>query len=307
MSLLKKILGFIPIYIGVTLIIFVLYHLSAPNPARMLLGNHASQAQIEVINAQLGLDKPYFYQYIDLLKSAFTFDFGRSWSDRQLISSKIMGGLFPTLALSLPAFVLSTFLGLFIALIVSYYRGRFIDRFFVFLCVLLMSVSSLTYILFSQWFFSYHLGWFEISGFSFNFPEILSYICLPIIIWVVLAMGPDVRFYRTLILDELYQDYVRTARAKGLSEFKILMKHVLRNALIPIFTYMMIQLPYLILGAILFESFFSIPGIGGLVIEAIRSEDFPMLKALTLISALISITVNLVIDFSYKIIDPRIK
>ena len=135
----------------------------------------------------------------------------------------------------------------------------------------------------------------------------MPYITLPIIIWIVLSLGPDTRFYRTLILDEMYQDYVRTARAKGVSEKAILLKHVLRNAMIPIITYTVVQLPFLLLGSILLESFFSIPGLGNMVINALNASDFPVLKAITVLSAVAYIVFTLVQDVLYTVVDPRVK
>jgi peptide/nickel transport system permease protein len=170
-----------------------------------------------------------------------------------------------------------------------------------------MSISALAYILFFQWFFAYKLGWFEISGFEEGFPYFISYIALPAIIWIVLSIGPDVRFFRTVILDEIYQDYVRTARSKGLSEITILLHHVLRNAMIPIITYVVIQIPSLILGALLLENFFSIPGLGGMTLNALNSSDFPVMKAMAIISSVGYIIFGLISDILYTVADPRIK
>ncbi len=168
------------------------------------------------LREQLGLNKPLFDQYLDVVKSAFTLDFGRSWSTRQEISYMIQRGAYPSLCLTIPAFVISTVLSLLIALMVAFYRGKGIDLFVRFMCIAGMSISALAYILGFQYFFAYELGWFEISGFEYGFPNFVPYIALPVIIWVLLSLGPDVRFFRTIILDEIYQDYVRTARAKGL-------------------------------------------------------------------------------------------
>ena len=170
-----------------------------------------------------------------------------------------------------------------------------------------MSISSLAYILFFQWFFAYELGWFEISGYEEGFPYFIPYVQLPIFIWIILSIGPDVRFFRTIMLDEVYQDYVRTARSKGLSEKMILFKHVLKNALVSIITYVVIQIPFLILGALLLESFFSIPGLGGMTLNAINSNDFPVLKAMTILSAVAYVVFNLVTDILYTIVDPRVR
>ncbi|MFT6604150.1 MAG: peptide/nickel transport system permease protein [Bacteriovoracaceae bacterium] len=171
----------------------------------------------------------------------------------------------------------------------------------------MMSISSLAYILFGQWFFAFKLGLFEISGYEFGFPYFIPYVILPVLIWVMLGIGPDVRFYRTIILDEIYQDYVRTARAKGLSENMIMFKHVLKNAMIPIITYVIIQIPFLILGALLLETFFSIPGLGGIVLSAINSSDFPVVKAMTILISVAYIIFSVLTDVMYTLVDPRVR
>ena len=303
----RRILYMIPVLLGVCFIIFVLFNVVAGDPATLLLGKHGSTEQLNELREQLGLNKSLFAQYLDVVKSAFTFDFGRSWSTKQEISSMILQGAIPSMTLSIPAFIISTFTSIIFAVIVAYYRGKGIDLFIRITCIAMMSISSLAYILFFQHFLAFKLGMFEISGYEYGFPNFLYYVSLPIIIWVILSLGPDIRFYRTLILDEIYQDYVRTARAKGLSERVILLKHVLRNAMIPIITYTVVQLPFLILGSLLLESFFSIPGLGGMIITAINSSDFPVLKAMTILTAIAYVMFTLLQDIIYSIVDPRVK
>jgi peptide/nickel transport system permease protein len=305
--ILRRILYIIPVLLGVSLIIFILFNLVAGDPTAVLLGKNATARQMAQLREELGLNKPLIHQYFDVVRSAFTFDFGYSWSTKQRISQMIIQGAYPSLTLSIPAFVLSTIFSLIISLFVAYYRGRGIDLFIRFICIAGMSISALAYILFFQWFFAFKLGWFEIAGFEYGFPGFIPYIILPAIIWILLSLGPDVRFFRTIILDEIYQDYVRTARAKGVSELSILLRHVLRNALIPIITYVVIQLPFLILGALLLESFFSIPGLGGMTLNALNSSDFPVIKAMAIISSVMYIIFGLVSDILYTIADPRVK
>lgn len=303
----RRILYMIPVMLGVSLIIFILFNLVGGDPAAMQLGKHASVEQIHELREQLGLNKPLFAQYLDVVKSAFTFDFGRSWATRQSITEMIMQGAWPSLTLTVPAFVISTIVAIILSLVVAYYRGRGIDLFIRFFCIAGMAISSVAYILFFQWFFAYKLGWFEISGYESTFPEMFAYTALPGIIWIVLSLGPDVRFFRTIILDEIYQDYVRTARAKGLTGVQVLLKHVLRNAMIPIITYVVIQIPFLILGALLLESFFSIPGLGGITLNALNSSDFPVIKAMAILSAVAYIVFSLITDILYTFADPRVK
>jgi len=297
----------IPVLLGVSLIIFVLFNVVSGDPTAVLLGRHATARQMAELKEQLGLNKSLFLQYLDIVKSAFTFDFGHSWATKQEISKMIRQGAYPSLCLSVPAFIISTVISLFISVFVAYYRGKGIDLFVRVVCIAGMSISALAYILFFQWFFAYKLGWFEISGFEDGFPNFIPYIALPAIIWIVLSIGPDVRFFRTVILDEIYQDYVRTARSKGLSEMTILLHHVLRNAMIPIITYVVIQIPSLILGALLLENFFSIPGLGGMTLNALNSSDFPVMKAMAIISSVGYIIFGLISDILYTVADPRIK
>lgn len=305
--ILRRLFYIIPTILGVAFIIFIIFNLVAPDPALIMLGKHASVQQINELRQELGLNKPMWAQYLDIVKSAFTFDFGRSWTTKQEILSMIKQGAVPSMTLSVPAFFLSTVISISISLIVSFYRGKWIDKSAVFVCVLLMSVTSLAYILFGQWLFAYKLGWFEISGYESGFPDFVPYIVLPVIIWIVLSIGPDVRFYRTVMLDEIYQDYVRTAKAKGLSERVVLFKHVLKNAMIPIITFVVIQIPFLILGALLLESFFSIPGLGGITLNGVYNSDFPVIKAMTILTAMAYIIFSVITDVLYTLVDPRVR
>lgn len=303
----RRILYLIPVLLGVCLLIFILFNVVAGDPTGILLGKHATASQMAELREQLGLNQPMYMQYFDVVKSAFTFDFGRSWATKQQISSMLAQGAIPSLSVTIPGFVLATFTSVLLSTVVAYFRGKGIDFFIRILTIGMMSISSLVYIMVFQWFFAYKLGLFEISGYEYSFPGVMPYISLPIIIFIVLSLGPDVRFYRTLILDEMYQDYVRTARAKGVSEKAILLKHVLRNALIPIITYLVVQLPFLLLGSILLESFFSIPGLGNMVINALNASDFPVLKAITVLSAVAYILFTLLQDVLYTFVDPRVK
>lgn len=305
--IIRRLLYVIPVILGVCFIIFILFNVVSPDPAMIMLDKHATESQIIALRRELGLDRPMIIQYFDIVKSAFTFDFGRSWSTKQEISTMIKSGAIPSLTLTVPAFILSGILSIVISIIVAFYRGKFIDKFTVFICVAFMSISALAYILFGQWFFAYHLGLFEISGYQSGFPDFVPYIILPVIISVILSVGPDVRFYRTVILDEIYQDYVRTARAKGLDEKVIMFKHVLKNAMIPILTYIIIQIPFLILGALLLETFFSIPGLGGMTLKAVNSSDFPVIRAMTILSALAYIIFSVITDVLYTLVDPRVR
>jgi peptide/nickel transport system permease protein len=305
--ILRRVLYTIPTIIGVTFFIFVMFNLVAGDPAKILLGKYASAKQIAELRHELGLDKPFVGQYLDVLKSALTFNFGNSWSSKQSISHMLKNSGMVSLSLSLPGFLLGNVLAICIAFIAVVFRGTWIDKMLVVLCTLLVSISALTYILLGQWFFSYKLGWFEINGYEYGFPNFIPYIILPSLILMILNIGYDMRFYRAVLLEEIYKDYVRTAMAKGLSLNVVLFKHVLRNALIPILTNIFMNLPSLILGTLLLENFFSIPGLGGVLIKAIGTSDFPVIKATTIVVSILYIVFNLLIDLLYMVADPRVK
>ncbi len=305
--ILRRLLYVIPVLLGVCFIIFIIFNVVAPDPAFTLLGRHATVEQIAQLHHELGMDKPFWSQYLDIVRSAFTFDFGYSWSSKQQISEMIKAGAGPSMSLTVPLFIIVNVFSISIALLVSFYRGRFIDKAVLLISIAMMSISSLAYILFGQWFFAYKLGMFEISGYEAGFPNFIPYIILPLILYVAISWGPDTRFYRSVILDEVYQDYVRTARAKGVGELSIMFKHVLKNAMIPILTYVIIQIPFLILGLLLAEAFFSIPGLGGITIKAINTSDFPVIKAMTILSAVGFILFGVLTDVLYTVVDPRMK
>ncbi len=305
--IIRRLLYLVPVLLGVCGLVFIIFNVVAGDPTMLLLGKHADAKQMAELKAQLGLDKSLLLQYFDIVKSAFTFDFGRSWATKQQISEMIYQGALPSMSLAFPAFFLATVTSLLFAILVAYYRGKGVDLFIRIFCIAMMSISSLVYILLFQKFLAFEFGLFEISGYEYGFPDFIPYITLPVIIWVVLSLGPDIRFYRTLILDEIYQDYVRTARAKGLGERRILFKHVLRNALIPVITYTVVNLPFLILGSLLLESFFSIPGLGSMILDALNASDFPVLKAMAILSAISYILFTLLSDILYTMVDPRVK
>ncbi len=305
--IIRRTIYVIPVLIGITLLIFVLFNLVAGDPTHLLLGKHATAAQMAELRVELGLDRAWYYQYWDVLQSAFTFDFGRSWSSKQVIMDMIKQGAGPSLTVTLPAFVLALAFAISLSLLVSFYRGKLLDKATVFFTVAMMSIPSLAYILWGQYFFAYQFGMFEISGYEFGFPYFIPYILLPALILIVISIGPDVRFFRTVMLDEIYQDYVRTARAKGLGERAVLFKHVLKNAMIPIITRVVIQVPFLILGSLLIENFFGIPGLGDLTIQAVNNNDFPTVKAIAIIMSVIYTIFNLLTDILYTVVDPRVR
>ncbi|MFP4521666.1 MAG: ABC transporter permease [Fibrobacterota bacterium] len=303
---LRRILYMIPLVIGVTLITFLLFNVVGQNPAYQMLGKGATAEEIENLEHQLGIDRPLAVQYLDYLGSLLRMDFGRSWSTRQKISSMIKKGMGPSLMLAVPAFFFSTIISLIIAMIAVYYRYSILDRALVVLSVMGMSISTIVYIIAGQYFFSFKLGLFPVSGFEYSIRAV-SYLVLPVLIWVVASAGANVRFYRTVIIEESGNDFVLTARAKGLSGARIMVKHIMKNALIPIITQLIMTLPFLFLGNLFLEDFFGIPGLGNMSINAINDSDFPVIQAMTFIGALLYMGANLAGDLLYGAVNPRVR
>jgi peptide/nickel transport system permease protein len=304
--LLRRILSAIPTVFGIALITFVLFNLVGGDPTYQMLGKHATAAQIADLRREYGFDQPLWLQFLQYLKQIATFDYGRSYATKQEISTMILNGIGPSLTLAVPAFLLTTALAVLIALLVAYFRGKWIDKVGVVLCVIGMSLPSLAYILFGQYILAYKLGWFPISGWENDFIGRWQYVAMPMLIWVMVSLGYDVRFFRTAILEETGQDYVRTARAKGLTEEKVFFKHVLKNSMVPIVTSVVLEIPLLLLGAFLLEGFFGIPGLGSITIDAVHNSDLPVLKAMTTLTALLMIVGNLMTDVVYTLVDPRV-
>ncbi len=243
-------------------------------------------------------------QFLDHFRKAFTFNFGRAL-DQEKISEKILLGVGPSLALTTPMFIGTLLISISMALVVAFLRGTAWDFGIVILCVAGMSLPYLSFIIFGQYFFAYKLDWFPIF-YAPDRPMIQS-IILPVLIGIVAGLGSNLRFYRTIMLDEIRNDYVRTAFAKGLTTRRVLFKHVLKNAMIPIITNVVLSIPYLVLGSLLLERFFGIPGLGYLIIESVASRDFFVLNAMTFIMALLIAFFTLVADICYAWVDPRVK
>ncbi len=305
--LLRRVWQMIPTLAGVILLVFVLFNWVGGDPAQVLAGKVSNPAQIASIRAQLGVDQPYWVQLGIFVKQVFTFDFGRSWSTNEKVSDVLLTRVGPTLTIMLPVLVIQTALAILFATLVAWVRGSLTDRLVMGLCTVAMSISFLVYIIFCQWYFGYRLGWFPVQGWSDDLAtNLLRYAPLPILLAVLVGLAQQVRLFRSFIVDELHQDYVRTARAKGVPEHRVMLGHVLRNALIPILTNVAIYLPAVFIGSFLLEVFFSIPGIGREVVTAVTRSDFPIIKAVTVYLAIITMLVNLAIDLLYKWVDPRV-
>ena len=304
---LRRLWQMIPTLAGVILLIFFLFKFFGGDPAEILAGQISDKQQIESIRQQLGLDQPWWVQLWIFLKQIFTFDFGQSWMTKEKVSTLFASRLPATLTVMIPILLLDVFLAVPLAMLVAYVRGSLTDRAIVAICVLAMSVSFLVYIIFGQYVFGFVLGWFPVQGWSDRFAtNLLKYAPLPVILAVFVGLAPQTRLYRTFFLDEINHDYVRTARAKGLSERTVMFKHVLRNALIPVLTNVSVQLPSIFVGSFLIEVFFSIPGLGREVLLAVNRSDYPVIQAVTIYLAVLTMLINLGADLLYKVVDPRV-
>ena len=304
----RRLWQMLPTLLGVVLLVFGLFTWIGGDPAYLLAGKISNPEQIENIRRQLGVDQPYYVQLWIFIKQIVTGDFGVSWATNEKVSEIFSTRLGPSLTVLAPLLVIDTLLAMAAAMLVAYLRGAIADRAIMIGCTIGQSISILVYIIVLQYVFAYQLGWFPVQGWGSDFSEnLLKYSLLPIIVGTIVSLAPNTRLYRTFFLDEISQDYVRTARAKGLSEMRVMWVHVLRNAGIPIITNVLIQLPGLLVGAFLIERFFSIPGIGREVILAVERSDFPVIKAVTIYVAIATLCVNLIADLLYRVVDPRVQ
>ena len=294
----------IPIVFGVALITFTLFHFVGGDPVIQLLGPHATASEISRLRTEYGLNDSILIQFFRYLKEIITLDFGRSFQTHQTISAMIKGGALVSLSLTLPAFLISLLVSISFAMLSAFYRDSLLDRVLVVFSIAGMSISILAFILFGQYILAYKMNWFPISGYE---PGNIRYLLLPWTIWVIVSSGADVRFFRTVFLEELSKDYVRTAYYKGSSTLRVLMKHVLPNALLPIITRVVINIPFLFLGSLLLENFFSIPGLGSMTVDAFNNADWPVVKAMTVLGSLLYIVGNIVSDLLYAKVDPRVR
>ena len=304
----RRLWQMIPTLLGVVLLIFFLFNWVGGDPAQVLAGKISNQEQIDNIRKQLGVDLPVWRQLLIFCQQIVTGDFGRSWSTNEEVSRIFATRIGPTLTIMFPILLLETTLGIFFALGVAYVRGSLTDRAIMITCTFAMSISFLVYIIVGQWLFGFLLGWFPVQGWSESYwKNLVVYAPLPVFLALLVSIAPTLRLYRSFFLDEINQDYVRTARAKGLSETIVMFKHVLRNAMIPILTNVAIALPSLMIDSFLLEKFFSIPGLGREVITAVERSDFPVIKAITVYLAVFTMLLNLLVDVLYKWVDPRVE
>ena len=317
----RRLLYAIPILIGVNLITFALFFVvnTPENMARMHLGvKRVTPAAIEQWKKEHGYDKPLFVNkqetgiaavsqtlFYQRSMKLFAFDFGQA-DDGRDIARDIKTRMWPSLAIALPVFLIGLLSNITFALLVIFYRGTRMEFWSVVGLVALMSISGLFYIIAGQYLIAKLWQWLPISGYGAGINA-LKFILLPVIVSVASGIGSGARWYRTIFLEEIGRDYVRTARAKGLSEMQVLFRHVLRNGLIPILTGAVVVLPLLFTGSLVTESFFGIPGLGSYTIDAIRSQDFAIVQAMVFLGSVLYIFGLLLTDLSYTLVDPRVR
>jgi peptide/nickel transport system permease protein len=316
----RRFLYAIPILIGVNLLIFALFFfVNGPDDmARMHLGaKRVTPEAIAKWKEEHGYDKPIFYNatatgtarvtdtlFFNRSLKMFAFEFGRSDAGRD-INYDISQRMWPSLAIALPTFLVGVLTFITFAMLLAFFRGTYVDVWGVVACVVLMSVSTLFYIIGGQYLVSKLLHLVPISGYDTGF-EAVKFIVLPVIVGVVGGVGSSTRLYRTIFLEEINKEYVRTARAKGLSELAVLFRHVLKNAMIPILTNVVARIPLLFMGALILESFFGIPGLGSYVIDAINAQDFAIVHAMVFLGSVLYILGLVLTDISYTWVNPRV-
>lgn len=320
--IIRRVLYSIPIIIGVNLITFVLFFVvnSPDNMARTILGaKNITQEDVDKWKRDHGYHLPrlinteesglgVFTQTVFFQKSAslLAFDFGRSDRNNIDIGYEIRRRMWASLAIAIPSLILGLLVNITLSMIVAYYRATYLDIWGVVVCIIMMSISALFYIIGGQWFFGKMLRLFPISGYDTG-GNMAKFVFLPVVIGVIGGIGSSIRFYRTIFLEEINKDYIRTARAKGLSEAKVLFKHGLKNAMIPILTNVVVIIPLLFMGSMVMENFFAIPGLGSFTIDAIHAQDFAIVRCMVYLSSLLFILGLLLTDISYTIADPRIR
>lgn len=305
--ILRRLFWGIPILLGVTFAVFIGLHVIKGSPGPAHLGKAATAEQLADFDHAHGFDKSYPAQYLDYLEEVFTFDFGKSLDTSQEVSKMIGEGAGKSISLTLPALVITSLIAICFALIASFFRGRGLDRAIMIVAVLGMSVSFLVYILVLQYLLAFLLPLFQIHGYEPGFGERWQFLILPIIIQVIVGMGYDTRFYRSVFVEEVGKDHITTAFAKGASKRRVMFVHVLKNALIPIITRVMISIPFLVTGSLLLEQFFGIPGIGSMMLTALDTNDFPVIKALSVLISLLFIISTVLNDVFYAVVDPRVR
>lgn len=320
--IIRRLLYAIPIIIGVNLLTAVLFfYVNTPDDmAKAMLGEkNLTPELVESWKVEHGYDLPLIINTDETGISTLTqtiffqrsmpllwLDFGRSDRNNVDIGSEIRTRMWPSFAIALPTMIVAVLLNLLLAMLAAFMRATYIDVWGVVICVAMMSISTLFYIIGGQYIFGKLLMLMPVSGYDTGLHSI-KFLILPVIIAIVGSIGGGVRFYRTVFLEELGKDYVRTARAKGLSETSVLFKHTLKNAMIPILTNVVISIPFLFYGSLLLESFFAIPGLGSFTIDAILAQDFAIVRSMVYLGSILYIIGLILTDISYTLVDPRVR
>ena len=305
--ILRRTWQMVPTLLGVILLVFCLFKFFGGDPVEIMAGLKSSPERIASLRAQLGLDKPVIEQLWIFIKQVFTLDWGKSWTTNEAISDIFATRLPATLTIMLPILILEVGLAILAGLAVAYVRGSLTDRVIMVVTTVALAVSFLVYIIVGQYLFGFVLGWFPVQGWTNStWTNLMTYAPLPVFLAVLVSLAPQTRLYRSFFLDEIGHDYVRTARAKGVSENTIMLKHVLRNAMIPILTNVAVSLPGVFIGSFLIEVFFSIPGLGREIVVAVGRSDYPVIQAVTVYLAMLTMVINLITDVLYKFVDPRV-
>jgi len=319
--IIRRLFYAIPILIGVNVLTFTLFFVvnSPDDMARVHLGvKRVTPAAIEKWKVERGYDKPLLINdnssgrgvvtdtiFFDKSVKLFAFDFGRSDQGRD-IGYDIRSRMWPSLAIALPVFLFGLVAYITFALLMAFFRATYVDFWGVVLCVAMMSISGLFYIIGGQYLVGKLWNLVPISGYDTGYDAI-KFLVLPVLIGVIAGVGANARWYRTIFLEEINKDYVRTARAKGLSELRVLFRHVLHNAMIPILTGVVVVIPLLFMGSLITEAFFGIPGLGSYTIDAINSQDFAVVRAMVFLGSVLYIIGLILTDISYTLVDPRVR
>lgn len=319
--ILRRVLYAFPILLGVNLLTFGLFFMvnTPDDMARIHLGaKHVTQEAIETWKREHGYDKPLFFNaeaqgvakatdtlFVEKSLKLFLFEFGAA-DDGRDIAREIQTRMWPSLAIALPTFLVGLLCYVSFALLLAFFRGGALDTGGVVLCVALMSISGLFYVIGGQYLMGKLWNWFPISGYQPGWAA-WPFLVMPVIVGLVAGIGDSTRFYRALFLEEIGKDYVRTARAKGLSEPRVLFRHVLGNAMIPILTGVVVVIPRLFLGGLIIESFFGIPGLGSYTIDAIQAQDFAIVRSMVFLGSVLYIIGLVLTDLSYTLVDPRVR
>ncbi|CAM3033494.1 ABC transporter permease [Legionella steigerwaltii] len=319
--LLRRVIYSIPILFGINVLTFILFFMvNTPDDiARMHLGQkHVEQQVIDDWKIAHGYNFPLFFNeqksgmqkiestlFFQKSMMLFTFNFGISDAGRD-ISEDITYRMWPSLSIALPVLILDVITNIIVAMAMAFFRATYLDLSGVVICIILMSISSLFYIIGGQYLFGKILRLVPISGYDGGF-EAVKFVILPITVAVLSGLGAGARWYRTLFLEEMHKDYVKTARAKGLSEQKVMFKHVLKNAMLPVLTGIVVIIPSLFMGSLVLESFFGVPGLGSYTIDAIQQQDFAIVRAMVFLGSILYIVGLVLTDLSYMLVDPRVK